>query len=65
MTMMMADEGHVSVRERTSSREGDTFGLGESSCEGGIPKIETEGFPIRVETSSATRASVPIVDFVG
>jgi hypothetical protein len=39
--------------------------LGGSSCEGGIPKIETEGFPIRVETSSATRASVPIVDFVG
>jgi hypothetical protein len=65
MTTMMADEEYVSVRERTSSREGDTFGLGGSSCEGGIPKIETEGVPIRVETYSATRASIPIVDFVG
>jgi hypothetical protein len=63
--MMMADEEHVSVRERTSSREGNIFVLGGSSCKGGIPKIETEGVPIRVEIYSATRTSVPIVDFVG
>jgi hypothetical protein len=62
ITMMMADEEHVSVRERTSSKEGDIFVVGGSSCEGGIPEIETEGVP---ETYSATRASVPIVDFVG
>jgi hypothetical protein len=65
MTMMMADEGHVSVGERTSGSEGNIFVLGGSSCEVGIPKIETEGVPIRVETYSATRVSVPIVDFVG
>jgi hypothetical protein len=63
--MMMADEEYVGVRGRTSSTEGDIFVLGGSSCEGGIPKIETEGVPIRVETYSVTRASVLIVDFVG
>jgi hypothetical protein len=61
----MADEEHVSVRERTSGSEGNIFVLGGSSCEGGIPKIETEGVPIRFETYSVTRASVLIVDFVG
>jgi hypothetical protein len=64
ITMMKADEEHVFVRESTSSREGSMLVPAESG-NSALPKIQTAGVAVGVESCSETGVPVPSFDFLG